>query len=58
MYIYICSLVGWFVLLLRYWISFAVVFIAVKIKRCLHVSYVQKFGYLHIHNLTYVTSKI
>ena len=50
-YISVCL----FVLLLRYWSSFAAVILAVKIKRYLHVSYMQLFDYLHIHNITYIT---
>ena len=44
-----------FVLLLRYWSSFAVAFLAAKIKRYLHVSYMQMFDYLHIPGITHIT---
>ena len=37
-----------FVLLLRYWSSFAVAFLAIKIKRYVHASYKQLFDYLDI----------
>ena len=50
-YTYCCL----FVSLLRYWSSFAVAFLAVKIKRYLHFSYMQLFDYLHIHSMTYLT---
>ena len=50
-YIYFCLLV----LLLRYWSSFAVMFLAAKIKRYLHFSCMQLFDYFHIHDTTYIT---
>ena len=37
-----------FVLLLRYWSSFAVAFLAFKIKLYIHVSHKQLFDYLSI----------
>ena len=39
---------------LTYWNSFAVAFSAIKIKSYLHVSYMQLFEYLRIHNITYI----
>ena len=41
--------------LLSYWNSFAAAFFAIKIKRCLHVSYMQLSDCLRIHNITYIT---
>ena len=44
-----------FVLLLKYWSSFAVTFLAAKCKRYLDFSYMQLFDYLQIHDITYIT---
>ena len=41
--------------LLSSWNSFAAAFFAIKIKRCLHVSYMQLSDCLRIHNITYIT---
>ena len=40
-----------FASLQSYWNSFAVVFLAIKVKRHLHVSYMLLFNYLRIHNI-------
>ena len=54
-FLFVCLFVCLFVSLLRYWSSFAVSFLAVKIKRYLHVSHMQSFDYLHKHNITNIT---
>ena len=54
-YIFVSLFVFVFCWLLSCWNAFAVVFLAIKVKRYLHVSYKQLFGYLHIHEVTYVT---
>ena len=50
-YISVCV----FVLLLKYWSSFAVTSLAAKSKRYLDFSYMQLSGYLQIHGITYIT---
>ena len=49
MYIFLFAFV--FAKLLSYWNSFAVAFLAIKIRRYLHVPYIQLFDYLRIHNI-------
>ena len=51
MYMYIFLFAFVFAELLSYWNSFAVAFLAIKIRRYLHVSYIQLFDYLRIHNI-------
>ena len=54
-YINICFSVSVFAELLNYWNSFTVTFLPIKIKRYLHVPYMQLFDYLGVHNITYIT---
>ena len=50
--LFVCLFVFIFAYLLSYWNAFTV---AIKIKRYLHVSYMQLFYYLGIYNITYIT---
>ena len=43
-----------FAYLLSYWNSFAIAILGIKIKRHLHVSYMQLLGYFYLHNITYI----
>ena len=48
------------VLILSYWSSFVVAFLAIKSNKYLHVSYTQLFDFLYIHdikNITYLNIK-
>ena len=54
-YISVCFWFCFFAYLLSCWNPFAVVILAIKIKRYLHVSYMQLFDYLRIHNIIYIT---
>ena len=46
---FVCLFV--FAYLLSYWSSFRLTILEIKIKRYLHVSYMQLFDYLYIHNI-------
>ena len=51
LFLFVCS----FVLLLKYWSSFAITFLATKCTSYLDFSYMQLFDYLQIHDITYIT---
>ena len=51
----VCLFVFVFAYLLSYWTSFAVTILALKIKRYVHVLYMQLCDYLSTHNITYIT---
>ena len=49
--IYLTNFDVHFAYLLRYWDFFATTILAIKIKEDLHISYVQLFDYLCMHNI-------
>ena len=48
---FVCLFFFFCLIKLSYWNSFAVAFLAIKIKSYLHDSSTQLFEYLHIHNI-------
>ena len=50
--LFVCLL---FAYLLSYWNSFAIAILGIKIKRYLHVSYMQLLDYFYQHNITCIT---